>query len=107
MDVKASCFYSTCSRRDFLKVGALAFPGLNLPKLLAADCKRREISCIVLFQNGGASQLDTFDSKPDAPSDIRGSFKAIPNSVPGTHIWQLLPRTARSADQFSIIRSMH
>ena len=107
MDVKASCFYSTCRRRDFLKVGALAFAGLNLPKLLAADRNRREISCIVLFQNGGASQLDTFDPKPDAPSDIRGSFKAIPTSVPGTHISELLPRTAKLAHKFSIIRSMH
>src|SRR2546429_760321 len=107
MDVKASCFYSTCSRRDFLKVGALAFAGLNLPKLLAADRNRREISCIVLFQNGGASQLDTFDPKPDAPSDIRGSFKAIPTSVPGTHISELLPRMAKLTHKFSIIRSMH
>ena len=107
MDGKSSCFHNNCSRRDFLKVGALAFAGLNLPKLLAADRNRREISCIVLFQNGGASQLDTFDPKPDAPSDIRGSFKAIPTSVPGTHISELLPRTAKLAHKFSIIRSMH
>jgi uncharacterized protein DUF1501 len=95
-----------CSRRDFLKIGALAIGGLDLPKLLAADRGRRDISCIVLFQNGGASQLDTFDPKPDAPSDIRGSFKAIPTAVPGIHISELLPRTAKSMKRFSIIRSM-
>ena len=107
MDGKSSCFHNNCSRRDFLKIGALAFAALDLPKLLAADRDRREISCIVLFQNGGASQLDTFDPKPDAPSDIRGSFKAIPTSVPGTHISELLPRMAKLTHKFSIIRSMH
>jgi uncharacterized protein DUF1501 len=107
MQIRASCFHNAYSRRDFIKIGSLAFAGLNLPNLLAADRSRREISCIVLFQNGGSSQLDTFDPKPDAPSDIRGSFKAISSSVPGTHISELLPRTARVVHKFSIIRSMH
>jgi uncharacterized protein (DUF1501 family) len=107
MDLRSNSFHTACSRRDFLKIGALAFAGLDLPKLLAADRSRREISCIVLFQSGGASQLDTFDPKPDAPSDIRGSFKSIATSVPGTHISELLPRTAKSVHKFSIIRSMH
>jgi hypothetical protein len=95
------------SRRHFLKIGALAFGGLNLPDLLAAGGAKSEISCIVLFQNGGASQLDSFDPKPEAPADIRGSFKSIPTSVPGIHISELLPRTAKVMDQFSLIRSMH
>src|ERR1700757_144721 len=107
MRVISNCFQNQCTRRDFLKVGALAFAGLDLPKLLAADHKRREISCIVFFQNGGASQLDTFDPKPEAPSDVRGSFKSIPTSVPGVHISELLPRTAQVMKKFSIIRSMH
>ena len=107
MDLRSNSFHTACTRRDFLKIGALAFAGLDLPKLLAADRSRREISCIVLFQSGGASQLDTFDPKPDAPSDIRGSFKSIATSVPGTHISELLPRTAKSVHKFSIIRSMH
>jgi Protein of unknown function (DUF1501) len=98
---------NACSRRDFLSIGALAFAGMNLPKLLAAGPPRRNISCIVMFQNGGASQLDTFDPKPEAPLDIRGSFRPIPTSVPGVHISELLPRTARLMKQFSIIRSMH
>ncbi len=95
------------SRRDFLRIGAAAFAGLDLPRLLASNPKSREISCIVLFQNGGACQLDTFDPKPDAPAEIRGSFKPIPTAVPGIHISELLPRTAKAMDKFSIIRSMH
>jgi hypothetical protein len=95
------------SRRDFLKVGALGFAGLSLPDLLSAKGSGKDISCIVLFQNGGASQLDTFDPKPDAPADVRGSFKDIPTSVPGVHLSELLPRTAKAMQKFAIIRSMH
>jgi Protein of unknown function (DUF1501) len=101
------CLKAGCSRRDFMAIGALAFGGLNLPELLAVGRPKREISCIVIFQNGGASQLDTFDPKPEAPLDIRGSFKPIPTSVPGIHISELLPRTAKAMKQFAIIRSMH
>ncbi|MXY67140.1 MAG: DUF1501 domain-containing protein [Acidobacteriia bacterium] len=94
------------SRRDFLKVGSLAFSGINLTKLLAAS-EGSERSCIVLFQAGGASQLDTFDPKPEAVSDIRGSFKAIPTALPGVRVSELLPRSAKALNKFSIIRSMH
>lgn len=94
-------------RRDFVKAGSLALGGLALPQLLAADQARSDISCIVLFQNGGASQLDTFDPKPDAPSEIRGSCQPIPTAVPGIHISNLLPRSASAMKKFSIIRSMH
>lgn len=100
-------FSGFCNRRDFLRLGSLAFAGINLPDLLAADRPKRDISCIVIFQNGGASQLDTFDPKPDAPSEIRGSFRPIPTSVPGVHLSELLPQSARAMKKFSIIRSMH
>jgi hypothetical protein len=100
----SSGFYN---RRDFLRIGSLAFAGINLPDLLAADRLKRDISCIVIFQNGGASQLDTFDPKPEAQREIRGSFGAIPTSVPGVHISELLPRSAKAMKEFSIIRSMH
>jgi len=94
-------------RRDFLRLGSLAIGGLNLPKLLAVDEAKRGISCIVIFQNGGASQLDGFDPKPEAPSDIRGSFGSLPTSVPGVHFSGLLPRTAKVLNKFAVIRSMH
>ena len=95
-----------CSRREFLTAGAAAFAGLGLPELLAAG-RSKETACIVIFQFGGASQLDTFDPKPDAPSDIRGSFKSIPTAVPGIHLSELLPRSAQAMKKFSVIRSMH
>jgi len=96
------------TRRDFLRIGSLAFGGLNLRTLLAAEQGRAsERACIVIFQNGGASQLDFFDPKPDAPSDIRGSFGTAPTPVPGVHFSGLLPRTARAFNRFAVIRSMH
>ncbi len=96
------------TRRDFLRIGSLAFGGLNLSSLLAAEAgQRSERSCIVIFQNGGASQLDFFDPKPEAPADIRGSFGSVATAVPGIHFSGLLPRTAKALDKFAVIRSMH
>jgi hypothetical protein len=95
------------NRRDFIRMGSLAFGGLHLPKLLANSEQKTERSCIVIFQNGGASQLDSFDPKPEAPSDIRGSFGSIPTSIPGVHVSGLLPRTAKIMHRIAVIRSMH
>lgn len=95
------------TRRDFIRMGGLGFAGLTLPNLLAVEEKGTERSCIVIFQNGGASQLDTFDPKPGAPSDVRGSFGSSPTSVPGVHFSGLLPRTAKIMHRMAVIRSMH
>jgi len=56
---------------------------------------------------GGPSHLDTFDMKPDAPAEIRGPFRPIRTNVPGIEISEIFPRTARHADKFSLIRSLH
>ena len=95
------------NRRDFIRTGGIALGGLGLPGLLAGEQERTERSCIVIFQNGGCSQLDSFDPKPESPSDIKGSFGSIPTSVPGLHVSGLLPRTAKIMDRIAVIRSMH
>ncbi|HYI97016.1 MAG TPA: DUF1501 domain-containing protein [Bryobacteraceae bacterium] len=97
---------SVNNRRDFIRSGGLALGGLHLSKLLAAEEQKTERSCIVIFQNGGSSQLDSFDPKPEAPSDIRGSFGAISSSVPGVPVSGLLPRTAKIMHRIAVIRSM-
>src|SRR5260370_32670344 len=94
-------------RRDFIRIGGLSFGGRNLGGLRGAEKERTERACIVLFQNGGASQLDTYDPKPEAPADIKGSFGSIPTSVPGVHFSALLPRSAKILNRFAVIRSMH
>src|SRR5262245_18267263 len=52
------------------------------------------------------SQLETWDPKPDAPEEIRGAFRAIRTPVPGTIVGEHLPRVARLADRFTIVRSV-
>jgi hypothetical protein len=64
-------------------------------------------SCIVIVMSGGASQLDTFDPKPDAPSDVRGPFGAIRTNAPEIRITEIFPRLAKQAHRFSLLRSMY
>lgn len=66
----------------------------------------RAKSVIVVFLNGGASQLESFDPKPDAPREIRGEFDSIASSVPGTFLSEHLPQLARLANRYTIVRSM-
>lgn len=99
-------------RRDFLKLGAL---GLALSQVLALRAQTKSArlpggkakSCIVLFAWGGISHLDTWDPKPDAPSNIRGEFRPIDTSVDGIQISEHLPLLARQAHHLAIVRSVH
>ncbi len=63
-------------------------------------------SCILVYLLGGPSQLDSFDLKPDAPAEIRGPFRPIATSVPGIDICEHLPRLARLADRYALVRSV-
>ena len=56
---------------------------------------------------GGPSQLETYDLKPEAPSEYRGPFRPIATNVPGMDICELFPQQARLADKFSLVRSLH
>jgi Protein of unknown function (DUF1501) len=99
-------------RRDLLRAAPLAAAGLGLTPLLrgnvtVVDHAQSDTACILLMLTGGPSQLDTFDLKPDAPSQIRGPHRPIRTNVPGIEISEIFPRTARQADKFAIIRSMH
>lgn len=64
-------------------------------------------SCIIVFYYGGPSHLDMFDMKPGAPDNIRGEFKQISTTVPGTFVSELLPEHAKIMHKISVIRSMH
>jgi uncharacterized protein (DUF1501 family) len=102
------------TRRDFLQAGGLGALGLGLPQVLtraaptsSASGFGRAQSCLVIFLFGGPSQLDTFDLKPDAPAQFRGEFRPIATNVPGIRICEHLPRLARLADKYCLIRSMN
>src|SRR5687768_9072399 len=96
----------TLTRRDVLRAGAISALGLTLPDVLAASAGRREKSCIFIFQYGGLSQLDSWDPKPDAPAELRGPYRPIATAVPGFRVGELMPRLARLADRYAVIRSM-
>ncbi len=97
---------SLFGRRDFIKIGSLGALGISLERVLRAAPKK-DISCIVLWQSGGCGHQDTFDMKPDAPKEYRGEFNPISTNVPGIRICEHLPFTAKQADKFTILRSMH
>ncbi|NDH04395.1 DUF1501 domain-containing protein [bacterium] len=100
------------SRREFIRVGSLGIAGLTLPTLLqanAAAAKKKEsvdnLSVIFMWMQGGPSHIDTFDPKPNAPTDIRGEFGVTPTTIPGVQISEHLPMMAKNLDKYSIIRS--
>ncbi len=101
------------NRRQLLQLGGISVLGLGLPELLRASPgggsgprRGKPKSCIFIVQYGGCSQIDSFDMKPDAPAEIRGAFKPIATAVPGVRICEHLPRLARLADQYCLVRSM-
>lgn len=99
---------SNCTRREFLHSAAAGAAGLALAApSVAAPAIGSAKSCIFINLIGGPSHLDTFDPKPDAPSDIRGPFRPIQTKVPGLYLSELFPKLAKVADKFSLIRSMH
>ena len=112
-------------RREAVRLGALSLAGLSLPGLFAgralAEMKRqadgldrkpakgsfgRARSCILIFQWGGPSQLDTWDPKPDAPESIRGQFSSIQTATPGVRISEHFPMLAQQTNKLAIVRSM-
>lgn len=99
-------------RREFLRVGLSGFASLSLPGLLQIRARAgnekpaQKTAVILVWLRGGASHLETYDPKPDAPSEFRGIFNSIPTVVPGLRLGELLPRHARIADKFTLLRSM-
>src|SRR6185295_12561596 len=100
--------------RSFLQVGAAGMAGLWLPNLLkleasgAVDGSRARIkNCITIFLVGSPGHLDTWDMKPDAPSDVRGKFSPIKTNVKGVQICEHFPLMARMMDKVALIRSLH
>jgi len=96
------------TRREWLRVGGLAAMGAMTGNARAKPQagRARARSVLLVFTGGGVSQLDTFDMKPDAPEEIRGEFRSTSTSVPGTRMCEHLPRLARLAHQYAIVRSV-
>lgn len=105
----ANCQGAT--RRTALKAGFLGVAGLSLADLLRLRAEgaasRRDTAVILLWLDGGPSQLETYDPKPEAPSEYRGPYAAIETNVPGIRISETLPLHARHADKMVFVRSLY
>jgi len=111
------------NRREALRIGGLGFTGLMWCDWLRARAAAagqdqpggrssagsfgKAKACILIFNYGGPSHLDTFDLKPDAPVEIRGEFQTIATKVAGTRIVEHLPRLAARSDRYAILRSVN
>jgi Protein of unknown function (DUF1501) len=96
------------NRRDFLRTGTLGTLGLGLSARSAgAAGLSTESAVILLMMVGGPSQIETFDPKPDAPSEVRGPFRSIETAIPGVRLVEHLPGIARRMDRLTLVRSLH
>lgn len=99
-------------RRKLLQAGLTGFTALTMADVFRlqaatkADMSSPKTAVIMVWLRGGASHLETFDPKPEAPSEFRGPYSAIDTNVVGIQICELLPRLATMADKYSILRSI-
>ena len=109
--------YRNCTgvtRRDSLRLGLGTLLGGGLVDALRikgmaareATTGAAAKACILIWMDGGPTHFETFDPKPDAPTEIRGEFSAISTKVPGVHLSEHMTRLAASLDKFSIVRSI-
>src|SRR3954469_7243352 len=97
--MSVACANTGIPRRALLRAGALGWLGLSHEEILRqravagmAAAGRRPVRGVILaFCTGGISQLDTFDPKPDAPSEVRGSFRTIATALAGVRVCEHLP----------------
>src|SRR3954447_4259635 len=99
------------TRRSFLRAGVLGLGGLStadLSRLRAATGAGASSKSVILFWlSGGPGHMETWDPKPEAPGGFRGPFGAIPTSVPGLHLGELLSEQARRMDRLALLRSVN
>lgn len=102
-------------RRNCLQLGLAGLAGGSFLDLLAmqrataasaGSTGPRKTNCILIWMDGGPTHLETFDLKPEAPVEIRGEFRPIETNVSGMRICEHMPKLAKIADKYSIIRSV-
>ena len=96
------------TRRQMLR-SCCAIGAFWLPQAAskAAAPSRRARGTIFIMLEGGMSHLESWDPKPNAPAEVRGEFGTIATTVPGLRIAEYLPRLARQAHRFNLVRSVH
>src|SRR5262245_38342919 len=109
LETNARANFGRLNRRDLLRVGFLGLGGLTLADVMRLRAQgpapSTDTAVILLFVHGGPSHLETYDLKPDAPDEIRGPYRPIQTNVAGLQICEHLPRQARTAHRYTLIRS--
>ncbi len=101
------------TRRRFLRLGAVGAVSLFWADWLRAAAggapsgRGKARSVILIFNSGAPSHIDLWDPKPDAPESVRGPYRALATGVPGVRVSELLPRLARRASQYAIVRTVN
>src|SRR5262249_12271331 len=96
------------TRRQALTLGGLSLLSLAVPGLsLRAEPAGKYRTLLWISPDGGESQIDSFDPKPNCPTEVRGPFGTIPTALPGVRVSELYPRTARLLDQVALLRARH
>jgi hypothetical protein len=101
---------ASLTRRRWLQAGGGVAGAMLWPSLLRARTVNSEAparQAIVIYLQGGLSHYESFDPKPQAPSDYRGEFASIATSVPGVHFAEHLPMLASRAHLFNVVRSAY
>lgn len=112
MSVSRNC--QGLTRRNTLQLGLGALVGGGFVGALRASAqaatetkiKRQAKACILIWMDGGPSHYETFDPKPEAPSEFRGQFGTVETKLPGVHYSQHMQRLAKIADKTTVIRSI-
>ncbi len=111
-------WFQTCDgvrRREFLQVGMLSGMGLAISDLFRHEAHGDQIldgrhapakSAIFINLAGGPTHMDTFDLKPNASAEYRGEFNPIQTNAPGVEFSEHLPKLAKVADKFTVIRGV-
>ncbi len=101
-------------RRSFLEIGGLSVLGLGMSDFLKMKAEAAAVgnsmedrSVIFIWLPGGMPHMETYDMKPEAPSEYRGDFRPIRTNVKGIEVCEYMPMHAKIADKFAVIRSMH
>ncbi len=102
------------TRRQMIQAGVMGLAGLSLSDVLRlraiaddSNVAPRDTAIIYVLQEGGASQFETWDPKPEADDSIRGEFGTVATRVPGIHFSEILPEQAQIIDKLTVLRSVH